>query len=403
MIDRSTLDWFSSHEAHFLQCWTRWCQTNSGSHHLAGLEQMAAELERDFAGLGATAERVALPASAGVDDAGKTIRLTTGDALVWRLRPELQRRVLLVIHYDTVYPPTSPGVVRIEGKRLIAPGAADAKGGIAVILAAMTAMVDLHLAPSVGCTIVLNPDEEIGSPCSREFLQSLVAAHDFGLLFEPTLPDGSWVGNRKGSGNWTAVITGQSAHAGRNPAAGRNAVVHACRLADTLDRLNDHQAGRTINVGSISGGGPLNRVPDLAILRWNVRTAARQDQLSLVETFRGLAGKMSSDGFQCRLSGAFHAPVKQSDAAAIKLQSALQRAAAGAGRSIRWRDTGGACDGNHLAAAGLPNVDTLGVTGDHLHHPAEFAELDSLVPAASTVVAAMCDFDQHPTRWPLRK
>src|SRR5690606_18626197 len=157
---------------------------------------------------------------------------------------------------------------------------------------------------------------------------------------------------------------GRSAHAGRNPQEGRNAVVHAARLADELDRLSDFDSGMTVNVARFIGGEALNQVPAEALLELNVRVVA-QDQADQIEAaLRRLADQFAAaDGYTCSLEGGFHSPPKRIDHRYAALHQQLAQAAGWLGREIRWRDTGGACDGSKLAAAGLINVDTMGPVG----------------------------------------
>ncbi|WP_153556550.1 hydrolase [Roseimaritima sediminicola] len=380
----------------------RWCEQNSGSYHREGLEAMAARLIDDLADLEIPAERVSLPGWEEIDELGRRTTHHTGPGLLWQHRDEAKHRVLLLIHYDTVYPAAAPVHIRREQDRLWAPGAADAKGGILVMHLALAALRRFQVAPDIGWTLALNPDEEIGSPASRSWLRQLAAEHDFGMVFEPSLPDGAWVADRKGSGNWTFLVEGRAAHAGRNPEQGRNAIVRAAQVVEALDTLNEPLKGRTVNVGRIQGGGPLNRVPEVAVVRVNVRITQAADEEQVIHLFEQIAARYSGDGFTCSLSGGLHAPVKVADAAAMLLRERMQKSAKKAGRIVRWRDTGGACDGSKLAAFGLPNIDTLGPTGDHLHSPEEYCDLDTIVPAAQTIVQAFHDFAREPHRWPTR-
>ncbi|QEG39824.1 hydrolase [Roseimaritima ulvae] len=380
----------------------RWCEQNSGSYHPQSLKTMAEVLVDDLSSWGLPVERVKLPNWEELDDVGQLVSHSTGPGLLWHHLPQADHRVLLLIHYDTVYSPDPPPAIRRVGERLVAPGAADAKGGIAVLHLALAALQRFEVAPNLGWSVVLNPDEEIGSPASRDWFASLADGYDFGMVFEPALPGGAWVADRKGSGNWSFLVQGRSAHAGRNPEQGRNAIVQAAALVQALDALNDRAHGRTVNVGRIQGGGPLNRVPDVAVVRVNVRITESDDEARIESRFRELASNFSGDGFRCSLFGSLHAPVKHADKYALLLRQRMQAAAEKVSRPVQWQDTGGACDGSKLAAFGLPNVDTLGPTGDHLHSPAEYCQLDSIVPAAQTIVQALHDFAAEPLRWPTR-
>ncbi|WP_164100888.1 hydrolase [Candidatus Laterigemmans baculatus] len=408
--DRATaeaLRWLAGRREAMIERLRSWCQQNSGSENLAGLRRMADRLVDDFAPLGVACQRRVTPPYTVIDEQGNSESRDSGDLLLWRHAPEAAQRLLLMIHYDTVYPPPpedadSPGEVgaaapaacRLESEgRLVGPGTADAKGGLLVMREALLAVRRFELDRGIGWTAVANPDEELGSPASGAMLPELAPQHSLGLLFEPSLPDGALVAGRMGSGNFTVVVRGRSAHAGRNPQEGRNAVILLCRLLAEIDQSGEGLAGVTVNVAQLHGGGALNRVPDRAVGRFNVRVAEPSVQAewlgrlaALVERYR------ASEGFEVELHGGFHAPPKVVDAAFGELQRRVERAAEGIGREIAWRNTGGASDGNRLAAAGLPNVDTLGPRGDRLHSPDEWVDVDSLVPAAQTLLLVIAHY-----------
>lgn len=357
---------------------------------------MAELLCSDFEALGLPAQQIGLPPLVSGNSSSVQVSQRTGPGLMWHHRPQASRRILMVIHYDTVYPSAAhrsveimddPDSVPAAAHRLVGPGVADAKGGIAVIRFAAEAMLRFGLSGDLGWTIALNPDEEIGSPSSAAWLAELAPDYQFGLVFEPTLPDGAMVANRKGTGNWQYIVGGRAAHAGRDPELGRNAVVHAARLAIEVDQLNDPAAGLSVNIGRLEGGGALNQVPDLASLGLNVRVVDQDQATHLESRLRQLESRYGqSDGYSCSLRGQFHSPPKRIDERYQSLHQRFEMAAQMTGREVHWRDTGGACDGSKLAAAGLINIDTMGPTGGDLHSPGEYCEFSSLLIAAKTLV-----------------
>lgn len=401
--------WLDTQSDVLLQTLTRWCEQNSWSGNVDGLQAMADLLEADFKPLGLVCERLRLPPWESIGDAGETVQHETGPALVWHLRPAASKRVLLLIHYDTVYPPASiPDSVVISGDgRLVGPGVADAKGGIAIIRFALQAIIRFQLAEDLGITVMLNPDEEVGSQSSATLFHAMAPQFDFALVFEPRLPEGAMVANRKGTANFTAIIHGRSAHAGRNLSAGRNAIVHAARLAIELDGWNNRTIQRchasdsqiSVNVGKITGGGPLNQVPSFSTLSFNVRVATLSHVNEVVERMNDIEQRYSAaDGFTCKVFGQFHSPPKivDADAKFNDLRCRFLNAAAHCGGDVVWRDTGGACDGNKLAALGLANLDTMGPTGGELHSPAEYCLAASLVTAAKTLVHLIANAGGEP-------
>lgn len=372
----------------------RWCEQNSGSHHVAGLNSMANILAEDFKELNLPIQRLAGDPIRWIDDQGDTQTQTPGELLIVHHNPTAKHRILMMIHYDTVYAPDAKAtpVQLLEDGRLLGPGTADAKGGLLVMLEAARVLREHLLDTSIGWTMVVNPDEEIGSPASSRWMKENASRYNYGLLFEPTLPDGSLVSARKGSGNFSVIVRGKSAHAGRNPELGRNAVAHLCRILDKLDRLNEVIEGVSVNVARVSGGSALNQVPDLAIGRFNVRVVDDSAQVKTMTAIDELVKQFDRyDGFNVVLDGEFQSPPKMFSGAVLDLQRQVSKACDTIGRKIHWRSTGGACDGSKLAAAGLPNIDTLGPTGDCLHSADEWVDTHSLVPAAKTVVALIAE------------
>lgn len=355
---------------------------NSHSENVDGLLQVADELRRMFEPLEVPCRTQELLPRQIISDSGESFERATGPALLWHQRTESPKRVLLAIHYDTVYPLEHPfqKCDWLDEVRLRGPGVADAKGGIVVMLWALRAAEKFGLLSKLGWTVVLNPDEEIGSPCSWPLWRTIASAYSHGLLMEPALPDGALVSQRKGSGTFTIVMRGKAAHSGRNFSEGRNAVAKLAEMALEINRWNELEAGIIVNVGKFVGGQAANVVPDVATLRINIRidNFSQQEAIlfrlnRLVETYNIL------DGFRCSLTGGFHAPPKLVCAGTEWLMRQIEAASAQQGKGVHFRATGGASDGNKLAAVGLPNIDTLGPMGDRLHSPDEWVDTKSLL------------------------
>jgi glutamate carboxypeptidase len=257
------------------------------------------------------------------------------------------------------------------------PGVADMKGGIAVMLAALTALEASPWAPDLGYEVVLNADEEVSSLGSAPLLLECARRVDAGLTFEPALPDGTLAGARPGSGNFAIHIHGRSAHAGREPEKGRNAIVAAADLALRLAALVAPDL--KVNVAKIEGGGPNNVVPDTAVVRVNMRPstpAAESRALSALDA--AIAGVATAHEVEAHRHGHFARPPKPLDANQLRLFELVKAVGADLGLPIGWRDAGGVCDGNNLAATGLAVVDTLGVRGGAIHSAEEYLIVESL-------------------------
>jgi glutamate carboxypeptidase len=286
---------------------------------------------------------------------------------------------------DTVYAADHPFQESrwIEDGVLNGPGTADMKGGLAVMLAALKAVEASPVADRLGYEVVVNSDEEVGSPASAALLARSAQGKRAALTYEPAaLPDGTLAGARPGSGNFAFVVRGRSAHAGRNPEDGRNALLAAAELALRLDALK--RDGLSVNPSRIEGGGPSNVVPDLAILRVNLRPRTPEIEAEAKrEVANTLAAVAAERDVQIESSGGFGRPPKPLTGAAEKLFNLVRQAGADLGQTIAWQPSGGVCDGNNIAACGVPVVDTMGVRGGKIHSPEEYLIVASLPERAA--------------------
>src|SRR2546423_5083614 len=289
-----------------------WAAVNSGSRNLAGLERMADLLADAFAALPGVL-RLESPAKVeAVDSAGRMVQVQHGRHLHLTVRPTAPVQLLLTGHMDTVYAADHPFQETrwIEDGVLGGPGVADMKGGLAVMLAALKAVEQSPAADRLGYEVVINSDEEVGSPASAALLVRAAQGKRAALTYEPAaLPDGTLAGARPGSGNFAFVVRGRSAHAGRNPEEGRNALIAAADLALRLEALK--RDGLTVNPSRIEGGGPSNVVPDLAVLRVNLRP---RDPAIEAEAKRAIADAVAAVAaerdVQIEANGGFGRPPK---------------------------------------------------------------------------------------------
>ncbi|WP_333591010.1 hydrolase [Brevundimonas sp.] len=369
-----------------------WAEVNSGSKNGQGLNRVLDLLETQAKTLPAVVERIPTAGSTTVADDGSVRAEAHADALKITARPEAPIQVVLTGHYDTVFPVESAFqrvVTRPDGA-LNGPGIADMKGGISVLLGALEAFETHPERHRVGWTVLLSPDEEIGSPASAPLLAELGARGHVGLTYEPSLPDGTLAGARKGSGNFHLTVTGKAAHAGRAFDEGRNAIAGAAMIAAALHALNGQREGVSVNVAKISGGGPLNVVADNAVVRWNVRVPDQAASDWIVEQIDRLVATPPFEGLSLHLHGGFTRPPKPMDAAQTELFEAVRRAGVLLNQSIAWKSSGGVCEGNNLHAAGLPNIDTLGVIGGDIHSDQEYAWPASFAERARLSALILC-------------
>ena len=361
-----------------------WVAVNSGTRNLAGLGTMAGMLADSFSVLPGHLALIEPAPVESVTSAGKTLALDHGKHLHLAVRPDAPVQILLTGHMDTVYPVDHPfqAGVWLEDGTYNGPGAADMKGGLSLMLAALEAVEASPLAHRVGYEVLINSDEETGSFSSAALIAGAAQGKAAALTYEPALPDGTLAGARGGTGNFSIVVHGKSAHAGRNPDEGRNAIVAA---ADLALRLAEARApGLAVNPARIEGGGPNNVVPDLAILRVNFRprdaAAITRAQIAIDQAIAVVSVKHD---VRIHLHGSFNRPPKPLDAGAEKLFALVKQAGADLGIPIAWKATGGVCDGNNIAACGVPVVDTMGARGGAIHSADEFLIAESLPERAA--------------------
>ncbi len=361
-----------------------WSAINTGTGNLTGLAEQAGLLADACAALpGEIALEEPAPVAAIAAD-GRELALGHGRHLVLRVRPAAERRFLLTGHMDTVFPAEHPFQHQhwVDDDTLGGPGVADMKGGIAVMLAALTAFEASDAASSVGYDVMINSDEETGSLSSAPLIARFAAGKAAALTYEPSaLPDGTLAGARGGSGNFSLVVTGKSAHAGRNPKEGRNAVVAAAALALGLKALE--REGLSINPAKIDGGSANNVVPDNAVLRFNIRPS----ELALADKFENelnllVAEVMKSHEVSVHRHGGISRPPKPLSPGAEKLFALVENCSAALGQPLSRIASGGVCDGNNIAACGVPVVDTMGVRGGAIHSSDEFLIVPSLAERA---------------------
>lgn len=360
-----------------------WSAVNSGSGNLDGLATTAKMLADAFSVLPG---EVALVNPEPVDRVladGSIKTAAHGQHLLVTVRPDAPTQLLFTGHMDTVFPADHEfqKLRWLDDGVLNGPGVADMKGGISVLLAALRA-VELSASISrTGYQILINSDEEVGSPSSAKLITELARNKLAALTYEPALPDGTLAGARGGSGNFSVIFSGLSAHAGRNPDDGRNAVLAAADLALRLKRLS--REGLSVNPAKIEGGGPNNVVPDHAILRVNFRPRSPEIVTQTEADLRRIIADIEREhDVRAHLHGSFGRPPKPIDDRAAKLFALVKQTGADLGLSIAWRSSGGVCDGNNIAACGVPVVDTMGVRGGNIHSKDEFLIVESLTERA---------------------
>jgi glutamate carboxypeptidase len=371
---RSALEYLAKQNERIRRLLPAWCAICSGSEHSIGLKQMRATLvDAIMQTLGGFAELH----DDGADDGLISIRC----------RSDAPFRVLFSGHYDTVFGPAHPFQDSrwLDDNTLNAPGCADMKGGLLVMLLTLEAFEHFARKQNLGWEIQITPDEETGSTHSVGAIREAAKRNHLGLVFEPARPDGLLVRNRKGTGKFEACATGRAAHSGENFENGRNAIKALGRFILAIEALNEKYLGAAIiNTGWIEGGGALNAVPDQALARFHLRISDPDTYARVTQDIEDLvAAANKSDGIGLTWSGQLDRPPMIKSPVEERCFGLLRECARHFDCELDWRNAGGGSDGNILAAAGLPVLDGLGICGGELHSSNEYAKIDSVCERAS--------------------
>ena len=302
-------------------------------------------------------------------------------------------RTLVLGHLDTVWPlgtlksmpwrtaPDSTGKARIWG-----PGTLDMKVGVAM---AFTALEMLAEAGQLDREIVLllNSEEEVGSPISRPITEKLAQERSAVYVLEPA-QGLAYKTSRKGTGNWRLAVQGLAAHAGVDFTRGRSAILELGRLIDKVSSWTDLERGTTVNVGVIGGGTKSNVIPAEAWAEVDLRVARRADGLRMEKRFAALKPTPKS-GCSLTVDGGVNRPPMERTRGTVKLFRRAQEFAAELGFELTEAGTGGASDGNFTSVLGIATLDGMGAVGDGAHATHESVLLEHIAPRTALLAGML--------------
>jgi len=323
---------------------------------------------------------------------GMTVRLYRGRQSGGTLyaRPHEPARDLplqmLVGHCDTVWPlgTIREMPVRVEGETLFGPGVFDMKGGLVQMISALRCLRDLGFQPPALCVVVINSDEEIGSPDSTALIRRLARRSVRAYILEPAFgPSGKLKTARKASGGFTITVKGRAAHAGVNPEEGASAILEMSYQVQRLFALNDAARGITVNVGTIDGGLRSNVIAPEVRASVDVRVRTRADAALIEAAIRDLRPVNPETTIQID-GGIDQYPMER-----LPRNQALWRMAEQLGRrlglDLDQAEVGGSSDGNTTSRY-TATLDGLGAVGDGAHAAHEQARIPAMVDRCALLV-----------------
>ncbi|KUP06904.1 carboxypeptidase [Bacillus coahuilensis p1.1.43] len=292
-----------------------------------------------------------------------------------------QPEIIILAHLDTVFPMGTaldrPFSI-IDG-RAYGPGVADMKGSLVTLYFAMKALQRNHGNELSNVKIILNSDEEIGSPTSRELIEKESKNARYSLVMEPARKDGSIVSSRRGKGNYTLTIEGKAAHSGIEPEKGRSAIEELAHKIIQFYQLSDPEHGISVNVGVIEGGTSPNTIPDHAEATIDIRVKDASQAEELEEKMEEIVSSTEVKGTSIVFEGEMNRPPMEKTKKTQSLIRVIQEIGDKIGVEIVDTATGGGSDASFTAALGIATVDGLGPIGGNAHSDKEYIEIDSLV------------------------
>lgn len=319
-----------------------------------------------------------------------------GDLLIGRLDGGGGPRVLMIGHTDTVFDPgtASERPFRIVGDRAFGPGVSDMKGGLLTGFFGIEALQDAGFDGFGRITYICNPDEEIGSPWSKDVIAEEATEADVALVLEGARENGDIVSARKGVSDYRIELVGRAAHAGVEPERGRSAILEAAHKTVALQALNDRWPGVTVNVGVVRGGTRTNVVADRCVLEVDVRSPAAETLEAAEQDVERIAREHTVPDMTAIVTGGkWHRPMEKKEAGERLAKLAIELAGE-LGFELNDAATGGASDANTTSAAGVPTLDGLGPVGGDDHGPSEWLDLTSVVPRVSLLAGLVSRLDR---------
>ena len=286
----------------------------------------------------------------------------------FRFTKKKARQILLLGHIDTVWELGTLARMpfSVRRGRAYGPGAFDMKAGIVIAIYALEALRHFGIPLKKNVVLLLNADEEIGSPSSRSVTEQEARQSDCVLVVEPPHgPSGALKTARKGVGEFVLTVRGRAAHAGIEPEKGASAIIEIARQLLYLENVAKSSGGLTLSAGSIRGGTRSNVIPAEAVAHLDVRILRNRDQRKIEKQLRSL--RPVDPRTTLVVTGGFNRPAMERTRQGAALFERARRLARPLGIDLKETAVGGGSDGNFTAALGVPTLDGLGAVGDGAH------------------------------------
>jgi glutamate carboxypeptidase len=270
---------------------------------------------------------------------------------------------------------------RQSGGRLYGPGVLDMKAGVVMALWALE-VIDLK-RPVV---MLLNSDEEIGSPVSRALTEQIAARCEAVFVLEPA-QGLAYKTARKGVGDYSVHVAGVASHSGVDFERGHSAVLELARIVQKIAQFTDLKRGITVNPGVIHGGTRSNVIAAEAWAEVDVRIAKAAQAERVERQFRAL--RCEDPGCKLTITGGINRPPMERGPGTVALYRRAKKIAAGLGFALDEAMSGGGSDGNFTAGLGIPTLDGMGAVGEGAHARHESLVVKHLTPRTALLAAML--------------
>ncbi|MFE7060717.1 M20 family metallopeptidase [Sutcliffiella sp. NPDC057660] len=365
-------------QAEMLQLIEKLVNIDSGTYVKEGIDRVGAILKKEYEKLGFTVE---------VREEEKY-----GNNLIIQHKDAFDPKIILVAHMDTVFPlgTAAERPFRIEGDRAYGPGVVDMKSSQVELLYAIKALQQSGSESYKNMLIILNSDEEVGSPTSRPLIEEKSQGKEYALIMEPARKDGSLVSARRGGGSYTVIVKGKAAHSGIEPQKGRSAIEELAHKVIQLNALSDYEKGISVNVGLIEGGSSINTIPPIAIAHVDIRISEMHQAKYLEEKIKEICATTDVSGTQIILKGSISRPPMEKNKQTVSLLHLIEEVGKEIGLQVFDTATGGGSDASFTSATGVATVDGLGPVGGNAHSEDEYLEIKTL-PERTLLLAKTID------------
>ncbi|ELU03035.1 hypothetical protein CAPTEDRAFT_208515 [Capitella teleta] len=288
---------------------------------------------------------------------------------------------MLIGHLDTVFPEGTVAEWSLsqDGENAYGPGVADMKSGQLNMFKALSQLPE-DVADRLSICVCMNPDEEIGSIYSGDWLKGIASKSRYVLVAEAARADGSLVKARKGMASYKIEFKGKAAHAGNEPEKGISSITELAHWITTLNQETNFEIGTTLNFGVVKGGSAGNVVPDYASTVLDIRFWDNDDYARLEQKIQQMLENPSLQGIETELTREAHKPAFTPNEGSEKLMALIEKTGQDMGLDITWQAVGGGSDANLTGSLGVPTIDGLGPIGGAMHSRNEFLVLDSIEP-----------------------